>query len=357
MTEQISSSEKQEQTLIRDIADVLEIDEKDITIAKTLRGSTKKKRRFIYGFTAPTKRGGQKTPAGFFKISGPKHAKQLRREGLAVEVAGQQMDVPTVNLITSLRKMSGGRVILEMVALDFEKDGRILPASEQIATAEPVLGTRAARTLCAFSGRQIPEGVNDLVFKRGDWRNKSPRCFWRNWQKHSRIFEPRFKKMVDGLIGTQKLKSIIGRAERDIGKLLEKGSKGEKYFVHNDASPSNMFFRFNGETLLLDFEHSGVTRHQILAFMTDLGNYSGRCWPNPKMQQEFLVGCLKNENLGSLEDRHKLVKGMAVFGAIFLAKYGMSQRHREHQMSVLLLENLEPALARINREYTQLSSS
>ncbi len=254
--------------------------------------------------------------------------------------------------------MPGGGMILELAFLDFEKDGQVIINNDQIAKANPRLGIRAAKTLCLFSGQEIPERVNHLVFKRGDWRNKSPRCFWQIWEKcRGRVFKQKFKEMVDDLIGAQKLKKIIRSAKKDISSLFEtKKETGKRYFVHNDASPSNMFFGHDGKALLLDFEHAGVTRHQVLALITDLGNFSGRCWPNPKMQQEFLAECLKTKNLGSLKKRYKLIKGVLVFGTIFLAKYGMGTRQKEHQMSVSLLENLEKALLRIDQEYKSLSS-
>lgn len=119
-----------------------------------------------------------------------------------------------------------------------------------------------------------------------------------------------------------------------------------------------MYFSDTGEdVLLLDFEHASASHNLFLAQVTDLGNYYGRMWPNPEMQREFLNGFLAQSTPETLDENYKLIRTTAVFGALFLAKYGMAPDHGEHQMSVSLLGNLEQNLASLDAQYTALKAN
>jgi len=91
------------QNLVKDIAKTLELAPEKVNLAK-LGQEHHKKPRFVYGFTTPSVRNGKKIPAGFFKVSGSKHAKQIKRESLAMQIANEQLNVPTVGIISPTKK-------------------------------------------------------------------------------------------------------------------------------------------------------------------------------------------------------------------------------------------------------------
>jgi hypothetical protein len=335
------------------VARALQVTQQDVHLRNSDK-FTERKSRFLYGSTEPSNQ-----PAGFFKMSQmPETNRQLERESIGLAIA-HRIGIPTVAIIHSYQHTPEGYGIIHVERLDAE-NGTILTSAELIAGADPIYGARAARAIASASGRKIPSDIDSSLLHRGDWRNQSPETFWRVWAKQNNIiFSPENTELVDSLIGTERLRTIVEDTRTAIEPLINSGTNPDvEYFVHNDTAPNNIFFSDTGENvLLLDFEHAAVTHNLVLAQLTDLGNYYGRMWANPNMQQEFLTTYLAQSTPETLEYNYQLLRATAVFGAMYLAKYGMRSGHPEHAMSVSLLRNLENNLTRLDQQYAAMKGN
>lgn len=312
--------------------------------------------RFLYGTTDPEL--STEKPRGFFKMT-EKYKIQLARESQALAIA-KELGITTVGIITPYTETTQGKGIIELRKFNAE-DGRILASAEEIAAADPEYGARAARAIRTLSGKVIPQDVNSTLFKRGDWRNESAETFWKVWdEQNKKVFDPEHAQFVEEVIGEEKLQAIVDQTRTIAEPIIQAGKDPTtEYFVHNDTAPNNMFFPNEDSTqsaVLLDFEHAAASHNRILAQLTDMGNFYGRMWPNPDMQKRFLTTFLRETPQAEREATYKLLKTTAVFGSLYLAKYGMAKDHEEHVMSVSLLKNLEGNLASLDAEYQRLQT-
>ncbi|HYT46273.1 MAG TPA: hypothetical protein VEP90_28345, partial [Methylomirabilota bacterium] len=174
------------------------------------------------------------------------------------------------------------------------------------------------------------------------------------WKEQNNIvFSAEHAKLVNGLVRIERLQTIVSQTRFILEYLLnsEKNDRIE-YFIHNDTTPNNVYFsNTRKEVLLLDFEHAAATSNLVLAQLTDLGNYYGRMWPNPAMQQEFLTTYLAQSTPETLDNNYWLLRATTVFGAMYLTKYGLKKGHPENPMSVSLLRNLERNLASLDQQF------
>lgn len=303
--------------------------------------------RFLYGFTEPSE-----NEAGFFKMSEPENNAQLIRENVGLNVA-ISVGIPTVRILHPFQTTTEGYGILHVQRLDAE-NGTVLTSPELIAAADPHYGARAALAFLRAGGRKIPTDIDSSQLKRGDWRNESPETFWRVWgEQNDVVFNPENAELVDRLVGTEKLRSIVDQTRAEIEpEIAARTNPDAEYFVHNDAAPNNTFFSdTKDEVLFLDFEHAAASHNLTLAQLTDLANYYGRLWPNPEMQQQFLATYIEQSTDNTIDYNYKLLKATAVFGAMFLAKYAMNPDNGEHPMAVSLLKNLEGNLSVLDSQY------
>ncbi len=305
--------------------------------------------RFLYGFTEP---GEQQAEAGFFKMSRPENNVQLMRESAGLAIAAR-IGIPTVRILHPFQTTPEGNGILHVERLDGET-GTILTSPELIAAADPRYGVRAALAFLRAGGRIIPIDIDSSPLKRGDWRNESSETFWKVWgEQNGVVFSPENAELVDRLTGTEKLRKIVDQTRTEIEPEIAAGTNPDaEYFVHNDAAPNNTFFSdIDDEVLFLDFEHAAASHNPTLAQLTDLGNYYGRLWPNPEMQQQFLISYIEQSTANSVDYNYKLLKAVVVFGAMYLAKYAMRSDNGEHPMAVSLLKNLEGNLSILDNQY------
>lgn len=312
-----------------------------------------KKPRFLYGFTEPADK-----PPGFIKASqDAENNTQLKRESLGLEIA-RKVGIPTVETLHPFQTTSEGLGIIHTERLDAEH-GVVLTSPELIAAADPQLGTAAARALAASSGRKIPRNIDSELLKRGDWRNHSLETFSKVWDEQGEIvFNPVNAQLVDGLIGVEKLHAIADETKTSMGSLIKAADNpSDEYFIHNDTAPNNVFFKDAGEVVFLDFEHAAASHNLFLAQLTDLGNYFGRMWPNPEMQVQFLTSFLAASSHDAIEYNYQLLRATAVFGSMYLAKYGMAPDHVEHAMAKSLLGNLENNLAKLDEKYAEMKTA
>ncbi len=301
-------------------------------------------RRFLYGFTAPLEASGS---VGFVKMtriedttSGSAKQEQLARESSALQVASA-LGIPTTPILHPYRE-EGAYALIHLEALDTEK-GVLLTSPELIASANPEYGAWVADSLSAISAQALPDNIDTALLKRTDGRNASKESFLG-------VFHEAYEKVLDSLTNDedkQWLANIFAETITDITPMLESSEERDKeYFVHNDASPGNTFFdEEKNRALLLDFEHAGATHNKVLSWMTDMGNFYGRCWPNKEMQQAFVARLAHN---ASPEDYTK-IKTVIIFGSLFLAKYATAPDHRERRMYQALVGNLKENLAALDR--------
>ncbi len=309
--------------------------------------------RFLYGFTEPPTE-----TSGFLKLARtPENSQQLRREDLGLGIA-RVLGIPTVGTLHPFQNTPEGYGLLHVEKLDPEK-GIVLTSPQLIAGADPVYGARAARELAKAGGRVIPPDIDSSLLKRGDERNQSAETFWGVWETQNKIvFAGENVTLVDTLIGSEKLHTIVSQARTALASLVDSGTNPNvEYFVHNDTSPNNMFFNGKSDQVtLLDFEHAGATHNLTLAQLTDLGNFYGRMWPNPEMQQQFLTAYLAISSPDLVEHNYQLLRGVAVFGAMFLSQFAMQPTHPEHLMALSLIANLATNLSVLEQQYNAITT-
>ena len=93
----------------------------------------------------------------------------------------------------------------------------------------------------------------------------------------------------------------------------------------------------------------GVSQNKTLAKLTDLNSMYARMWANPAIQIATIEQLLESSGEES-EGRLLLAEAMVVQGTCALAQYGMKKDHNEHLMSLMLLENIGPALRLISQK-------
>lgn len=307
--------------------------------------------RFLYGFTtAPD------NPPGFFKWGQkPELATQLRRESRALEIAAL-VGIPTVAVLRPAQTTPEGATFLLVESLNGDQ-GTILVSSELIAAVDLSYGRRAALVLINLAGKELPADLDTSLLKRDDWRTKSLETFWKVWEEQGNVvFNTAYAELVENLIGAETLREIVDQTRLLIEPLLNAAENPDvEYFVHGDTAPGNMYFgEPQGPDVLLDFEYASATHNSMLAQITDLGNYYGRMWPNPAMQQEFLTAYLGLSTTDQLDYNHQLLQAVVVFGSMFQAKYAMSPDHHLHQMAKSLLSTLTDNLAILDHTYNIL---
>lgn len=313
--------------------------------------------RFAYGFhTELNLNNGESVPVGFIKTCRLGDRLQLAREALAANLAAE-LSIPTVACLTPLTEING-LFLIEMAVLKSE-DGVLLSNNELVAGAEPEIGVRATQTILSLYKKEIPTAIDTSILNRSDGRNESSQSFWRVWQEQNNVvLDLRNQSMIENLVGTEKLKTIVDLTSKDLEPLLEQFNNIDvEYLVHNDIAPNNLFFDKDESVVMLDWEHIGATHNSLLAQVTDLGNFYGRCWPNPEMQKFVLSTILCSDKFESVENRYKVAKIVAVFGSMYLSKYAMDNNHPEHKMAVFLLGNLQNNLAHLDVEYQSINKS
>lgn len=303
--------------------------------------------RFLYGFTES--KGEQ--PAGFFKMAKtPETKKQLEYENIGIKIASE-IGIPTTSILQPYTDTQEGYGIIHVEKLDSE-NGIFLTSPELIAAADPKLGVTAAHALCASIEKEIPTDIDSTILKRGDWRIDSIETFTKVWNEENDIvFNPNNK-----FVGSEELMTIVDQTKVTIDPLInDYHNPNIEYFVHNDMALNNVFYGNDKKITFLDFEHASVTHNQFLAQLTDLGNFYGRMWPNPEMQQEFITAFLQESAVDKREYNYQLIRASAVFGSMFLSKYAMKSDHKEHLMSQSLLGNLKENLKKLDEKYKEIT--
>lgn len=210
----------------------------------------------------------------------------LRRESEA-PAALQAMGLRTPRTLTHFTEISGQFGLIELERIT--SPGVMLSNEAEITTADSWLGELAARTILSASGRALVFCPELAALKRTDKRNRTYSTLVAELEKADLalaespfLVGPLRARYLEAVTGVSQLSRAMPSATvvaRGVGE----------FFVHNDASPMNLFFpegEFIGQ--LLDLEFAGATKHQPLAWLTDLGHFYGRAWCNQNMQRSFV---------------------------------------------------------------------
>lgn len=307
--------------------------------------------RFVYAFTEPSNPA-EKT--GFVKLGRKDQVFEapdpvsvyMQREVWALQVA-KILEIPTPNVIHAYTETPDGYGLIHIEAL---RDGTALPSSELIAGAPAEYGEWIANTLSKHCAKELPPGIDSKGFRRTDERNESLQMFLQTWDRDVQLVAPSLSAEQ-----LEDVTSIIEGTKSDVLPLLRAAEGDQKeYFVHNDLTPANTFFNDKEKTvMLLDFERAGTTHNKLLAYITDVGTFYARAWPNPEMQRVFLQTMLGKATPETINDEYIKLKTAVVFTSTFLAKWAVSPSHRERSMYTALLGNLEKNLEFLAGVYEQ----
>lgn len=284
---------------------------------------------------------------GFVKVAHSRRKNEVLREQVVDELA-KLKGFRTSGIVTPYNETPSGFGVVELKKLA-NSQGRFV-THEQLNSEDPDLGRRAAYLFFGVSGISIPESFDSGYLYRGDWRVKSVETFWKVWEEQNgKVFDSQYYDVVDGLVGSNRLKYWVREAADQIGILFEEGEglHGQEFFAHNDAAPNNIFFaNDSGDDTLVDFQYASACPNFNLAILADLSNFTGRCWPNIPMQRAFLDEYYGLYYTGGIDSQwvKPMMRAAAVNGSMYLAKYAMEPASREHSMAQVLLKNLPETL-------------
>lgn len=299
-----------------------------------------KKDRFLFGFAE----GKESEPDLFIKMTkiGVGNNTERLLDESRIMRAVQKLEISSVCQIHEYQEKAGYAFIC-FEKLDMEK-GDLLANNELIASAPREYGTLAGQTLHVISGKEIPPDFDCTVFKNNDIRNRSLESFMAGWNESVKKvidFDPNkqdvFKQgeinMVRKLIEELQAEIVLAQSKRN--------DNGKKYFVHNDASPNNIFFGTNGgETTPLDFEYAGVTENYLLARITDFGNFYSKLWPNPDLQKTFLSSIIEQSDTKNIDEIYHTTRVVVGYGSLFHTQYVIDPEHEEHYSARPDIDNM-----------------
>jgi len=95
---------------------------------------------------------------------------------------------------------------------------------------------------------------------------------------------------------------------------------GNYYFVHNDCTPKNFYFKLDQNTAIyIDLEFSCLTQYKIMAMNNDIANFYGRLTAKPNLQKKYLELMYKKLDLPT-EKRKLFLKHIVTVGSLSLPK-------------------------------------
>jgi len=305
---------------------------------------------------------------GFVKItkSGkPDLVRNLGRESFIAQHA-QELGIPAVKCLTPITPVKDKYFLIQLEALS-PKDGIAYMGKEMHASAPVEVAAQATGAILSLYQKTIPGGLDTSMLERQHERNADSESFSTVWQdENEKVFGSDNSEIVAHLCqttpdkkdGISNLHQIIDTAQRYLETLIPAGQDDTHEFLsHGDADLNNMFFKHNGEVVLIDWETAAVTHNWFLAQLTDLSNLYGRCWVDPEKQKQILSSIVKSDCFDDLETRYRVAYSVAVFGSMYLAKFAMDPNHHEHPMTQSLLGNLQGNLDHLNAEYQSLGQS
>lgn len=303
---------------------------------------------------------------GFIKITHaqePKLVQNLERETFVAQHASE-LGIPAVGCLTPPTPIGNEYLLIQLQVLSPE-DGATYLGMEMHSSAPLETATKGTDALLSLYRKAIPSEIDTSMLDRQHERNASPEAFSATWQNQNEIiFDPVNQETVASLCqtapetndGANNLHQIVETSQGYLDDLIAKGQDdSHEYLSQGDADLNNMFFKNNGEVVLIDWETATASHNWFLAQLTDLSNMFGRCWVDPEKQHLVLSTILKSDCFDDLQTRYQVAYTVAVYGSMYLAKYGMDPTNHEHQMSLSLLGNLQDNLNYLDSEYQSLS--
>lgn len=349
-----------------ELADQLQVDANELELKNPeqyLEGS-----RFLYFFT----------DRSFGKLSQSISKEQLRKESNATVIANN-LGLETVSVHVPYTEIDENRAFFTLEKLDLSQ-GMLLPSVELIASIEgdelAAIAKSSAKTILSVSEKPIPNNLSNETLTRNDNRNTSPDGVKDMLGRAtSRVLDSKLANFVSDTVGPTTVNGVEMSGYDQCAQLKDElinnidiltnqwPETEEEYFVHNDASPNNMFYwqdkadPNNTRAMLLDFEHGGATHWPVLAMLTDVENFYGRLWPNPDLQTAFAKESLKLladhcNTPEEVEDRKTIIRTAMIFGSFYLSSFplakaaNMLELDGERDVEAVLAETKESAMAR-----------
>jgi len=303
---------------------------------------------------------------GFIKIAHAQEPKLVQNLGREVFVAqhAQELGISAINCLTPPTLIGNEYLLIQLQVLS-PNDGVAYTGKEMHAAAPLEVAAQGTTAILSLNRKEIPREIDTSMLDRQHERNASPEAFSATWQNQNEIiFSPKNRETVATLCqtapdtndGVNNLRQTVEAARGFLDDLIVKGQDdSHEYLSHGDADLNNMFIKNNGEAILIDWETAAATHNWFLAQLTDLSNMFGRCWVDPEKQHQVLSTILKSDCFDDLQTRYQVAYSVAVYGSMYLAKYGMDPNHHEHQMSLSLLGNLKGTLDYLDSEYRSLN--
>lgn len=303
------------------------------------------------------------TPSSFIKGAyDPAQVKLLKHEIASTKIA-IKIGIPSRAVKKEIFEPNYGVTLVEYEALDV-KNGLMLERNEDISGLDISFGLTYAQVIVDLLGREIDQDIDTSAMRPTTWQNN-----WENFIQE--FYRPSADKVLNYISSSQprditlsleKLEKYLSFFESVIVPMLRLAeTPGKQFFVHKDLGPSQIYFQSRSNVskgyLLLDFEYSTAVNNRSLGELIDLGNFYGRLWSYPRLQQAFLRGYLDLAG-EEYEYRATLLKGAIIGFTIDLSSKALDISSGQYETAVALLNSLDANIELIeNCGQSQLSST
>ena len=273
------------------------------------------------------------TRSGFGKLAfQPESKRQLAKE-VHRTLWAKEINLPTADVVHPYQETKNGYGLLMLERLP-TRPGSFITNISDLASfpvhRSRLYGSLAVDSILRSSYLPVPQ-FQPEHFPMNETA-QSPETMLLHVEKWLALFnEPTmqqlllavFPSLAETLVASVE---AFARLPQLIGSLVEESGFSEvPFFVHNDASIKNMYFKRRGlnmsEAYLIDFEHSTATHYPVLGMLKDLADLYGASAYSADVQREILCRVYAHEfvhlpYLGASEQMCTVTKALCLLGTL-----------------------------------------
>lgn len=224
--------------------------------------------------------------------------------------------------------------------------GIIFAPPSRIAEAGRDFGVMMGHTVASLIATKVPEHTG---LQNSHWRNRESSLV-REWGHRLGYVTDAIRRGAIETSDPAEFSRYFSEVFWMAQELVEAcASQGDRYFVHNDLSPGNVYLPYRpignmDRVVVMDFEYAGYSHNQVLAAISEGGYFYGRCWPNPDVQTSFIQAYGEQLAKMGLPAREIIIASI-VFGVSILAYYAPTPSSPEYNMTEALFASLPSVIA------------
>ena len=266
---------------------------------------------------------------GFIKISNNKIlVENLKKEVGSITMANL-IGVPTTKFFQKVTHLNSNIYYYHREWLPESTNRVFITDLATLKGFEEVHLQIASKIIGKYAGLEVTQSQISDTFIYCDIKKHWASCYSQMWKGNK-------NKGETGLEG--KMKRVLATLDKNLAEqikqvaypILEEFREKFKdeistignsyYFVHNDCTPRNFYYKLDkGTAIYIDLEFSCLTQYKIMAMNNDIANFYGRLTAKPNLQRKFLE-LIYNE-IDLPEEKKKLfLKHIVTVGSLSLPK-------------------------------------